>query len=59
MEPPMHIRGVTQSPLQGFSLKSSFDDPKAAALHVTEYFEMFGHRSLYHKAAMMKMYLAR
>jgi arylsulfatase len=48
IEPPVHIRGVTQSPLQGFSLKSSFDDAKAPALHVTQYFEMFGHRSLYH-----------
>lgn len=47
-EPPATIRGVTQSPIQGFSLKSSFDDPKAPALHITQYFEMFGHRSLYH-----------
>jgi arylsulfatase len=48
IEPPTQIRGVTQSPLQGFSLKSSFDDAKAPSLHVTQYFEMFGHRSLYH-----------
>ena len=48
IEPPAQIRGVTQSPLQGFSLKSSFDDAKAPSLHVTQYFEMFGHRSLYH-----------
>jgi len=48
IESPTAIRGVTQSPLQGFSLKSSFDDAKAEALHVTQYFEMFGHRSLYH-----------
>lgn len=48
IEPPTHIRGVTQSPIQGVSLKSSFDDAKAPALHVTQYFEMFGHRSLYH-----------
>ena len=31
IEPPAQIRGVTQSPLQGFSLKSSFDDAKARA----------------------------
>ena len=48
VEPPPQVRGVTQSPLQGFSLKSSFDDAKAPALHVTQYFEMFGHRSIYH-----------
>lgn len=48
IEPPTQIRGVTQSPLEGFSLKSSFDDAKAEELHNTQYFEMFGHRSLYH-----------
>jgi arylsulfatase len=48
IEPPTQIRGVTQSPLEGFSLKSSFDDANAPSLHVTQYFEMFGHRSLYH-----------
>jgi arylsulfatase A-like enzyme len=42
------ICGVTQSPLEGFSLKSSFDDVNAPSLHVTQYFEMFGHRYLYH-----------
>jgi arylsulfatase len=48
VEAPLQIRGVTQSAIQGFSLKSSFDGAKAPALHVTQYFEMFGHRSLYH-----------
>ncbi|HEY2049675.1 MAG TPA: arylsulfatase [Caulobacteraceae bacterium] len=48
IEAPTHIRGVTQSPVQGFSLRSSFDDAKAPAKHITQYFEMFGHRSLYH-----------
>lgn len=48
LEPPEKIRGVTQSPIEGFSLKACFDDADAASLHVTQYFEMFGHRSLYH-----------
>jgi arylsulfatase len=48
IEPPAQIRGVTQSPIEGVSLKSSFDDAKAESLHHTQYFEMFGHRSLYH-----------
>jgi len=48
IDPPTHINGITQSPIEGFSLKSSFDDAKAEALHRTQYFEMFGHRSLYH-----------
>jgi arylsulfatase A-like enzyme len=34
------------SPLQGFSFKSSFDNAKAEALHKTQYFEVFGDRSL-------------
>jgi hypothetical protein len=49
IEPPAQIRGVTQSPIEGFSLKSSFDDAKAESVHKTQYFEMFGHRSLYHE----------
>jgi len=48
IEPPTQIRGVTQSPIQGFSLTSSFANPKAPSLHITQYFEMMGHRSLYH-----------
>jgi arylsulfatase len=48
IEPPTSIRGVTQSPIEGFSLVSSFDDAKASSKHITQYFEMFGHRSLYH-----------
>jgi arylsulfatase A-like enzyme len=48
VEAPTQIRGVTQSPLEGFSLKSSFDDAEAPSVHLTQYFEMFGHRSLYH-----------
>jgi arylsulfatase A-like enzyme len=48
IEPPAQIRGVTQSPIQGFSLKSSFESAQAEGLHRTQYFEMFGHRALYH-----------
>jgi arylsulfatase A-like enzyme len=48
VEPPTQLKGVTQSPIQGFSLKSSFDTPDAPDEHITQYFEMFGHRSLYH-----------
>ncbi|WP_235300146.1 arylsulfatase [Synechococcus sp. GFB01] len=48
IEPPDTIRGVTQSPIEGFSLCSCFGNPAAASLHLTQYFEMFGHRALYH-----------
>ena len=42
------IRGVTQSPIEGVSLVHTFDDAKAPSKHTTQYFEMMGHRSLYH-----------
>jgi arylsulfatase len=48
IEPPAAIRGVTQSPIEGVSFAHTFDDRAAGSLHVTQYFEMFGHRALYH-----------
>ena len=42
------IRGVEQSPLEGVSFAHTFDAPDAATKHTTQYFEMFGHRSIYH-----------
>ena len=39
---------MTQSPIEGHSLAHTFDDAKAPSKHITQYFEMFGHRSLYH-----------
>jgi arylsulfatase len=46
--PPASIRGVTQSPIEGVSFAHTFDDAKAPTKHVTQYFEMLGHRSIYH-----------
>lgn len=48
IEPPAQIRGVSQSPIQGISLTDTFDNPNAENKHHTQYFEMFGHRSVYH-----------
>ncbi len=48
IEPPASIRGVTQAPLQGVSFAASLDDAEAASEHHTQYFEMLGHRSIYH-----------
>jgi arylsulfatase len=48
IDPPEQIRGVAQSPIEGISFRYSFDDAKAASKHETQYFEMFGHRSIYH-----------
>ena len=38
----------TQTPLEGVSFAHTFDDPDAADEPHTQYFEMFGHRSIYH-----------
>lgn len=48
IEPPATIRGVTQSPIQGVSFAHVLDGASAPSKHVTQYFEMFGHRSIYH-----------
>jgi len=48
LEPPIAIRGVTQSPLQGVSFAHALDDAGADTRHHTQYFEMMGHRSIYH-----------
>ena len=48
IEAPTFIKGVSQSPIEGVSLAHCFDDAKAPSKHVTQYFEMMGHRSIYH-----------
>ncbi|MGO8948803.1 MAG: arylsulfatase [Ktedonobacterales bacterium] len=48
IEAPTVLKSVTQSPLEGVSITHTFDHAEAPAKHVTQYFEMFGHRSLYH-----------
>ncbi len=48
LEPPATIRGVTQSPIQGVSFAHALDDGAAASRHHTQYFEMLGHRAIYH-----------
>jgi arylsulfatase A-like enzyme len=48
IEAPTAIKGVTQSTIEGFSFADSFNNPDAPDQHITQYFEMFGHRSLYH-----------
>ena len=48
LEAPATIRGVTQSPIQGVSFAHTLDDATAETRHHTQYFEMLGHRSIYH-----------
>jgi arylsulfatase len=48
LEPPASIKGVTQSPVEGVSFAHTFEDPLTASERHTQYFEMMGHRSIYH-----------
>ena len=48
IEPPPTIRGVTQSPLHGVSFAHTLDDAAAESSRHTQYFEMLGHRAIYH-----------
>jgi arylsulfatase len=46
---PAIVNGVMQEPMHGASMLYSFDDPKAAERHETQYFEMLCNRGIYHK----------
>jgi arylsulfatase A-like enzyme len=48
IEAPTNIKGVTQSPIQGLSFAHALDNGDAPSKHITQYFEMMGHRSIYH-----------
>jgi arylsulfatase len=48
VEPATSIKGVTQSPIEGVSFAHTFDNAQAPTKHLTQYFEMMGHRSIYH-----------
>jgi arylsulfatase A-like enzyme len=48
IQPPGEIRGVAQSPMHGVSLAHTFDDSNASSSRETQYFEMLGHRAIYH-----------
>ncbi len=48
IEPPTHVRGVQQAAIEGVSLAGSLRSPDVPTKHITQYFEMIGHRSIYH-----------
>ncbi len=45
---PKTVNGVTQTPIEGVSMLPSFNDAKAKDNHLTQYFEIFGNRAIYH-----------
>ncbi|MFC9517284.1 sulfatase-like hydrolase/transferase [Nocardiaceae bacterium NPDC056970] len=46
---PTTVNGVRQDPVEGVDMTYSFDDAPAPERHVTQYFEMFGNRGIYHR----------
>lgn len=45
---PKMVNGVKQRPMDGVSMVYSFNDAGAKDRHLTQYFEMFGNRAIYH-----------
>ena len=46
---PVQVHGVTQKPIEGVSMAYTFDDAEAPDRRVTQYFELFGNRGIYHQ----------
>jgi arylsulfatase len=46
---PTFVHGVQQVPIQGRSMRPTFDDGTAAEHRATQYFEMFVNRGIYHE----------
>jgi arylsulfatase len=45
---PKTVEGVPQTPIEGVSMVYSFNDAKAKDARLTQYFEIFGNRAIYH-----------
>ncbi|MGH6911847.1 MAG: sulfatase-like hydrolase/transferase, partial [Phenylobacterium sp.] len=46
---PTIVNSIAQAPLEGVTMRDSFDDAKAPETHELQYFEMFGNRGVYHQ----------
>jgi arylsulfatase len=44
---PKTVNGITQKPLEGASMVSTFADPKAKSRHSVQYYEFVGNRGIY------------
>lgn len=49
IEPPSVVGGVAQQPLDGTSMRYSFDEAAAHGRRTTQYFETVGNRGIYHE----------
>jgi arylsulfatase len=48
VDAPSEIKGYTQTPFNGVSMRYSFDDPRAATTRRTQFYSMLGSRSIWH-----------
>ncbi len=48
VDAPASLNGVSQMPVEGISMAYSFDDARAEPRRRTQYYEMLGHRAIYH-----------
>jgi len=46
---PKMVNGIEQYPMDGVSMKYTFDNATAKDTRTTQYFEMFGNRAIYHE----------
>ncbi len=42
-------RGIEQQPIEGVDMTYTFDDPESESRRSTQYYEMLGHRAIYHE----------
>ena len=49
VEPPTHVKGYAQSPLEGRSFRATFDDPAAAAPRESQFYSMLGTRGVWYR----------
>ena len=45
---PKMVNGIAQKPMDGVPMEYAFNDTKAPDEHVTQYFNIFGNRGIYH-----------
>jgi arylsulfatase A-like enzyme len=45
---PTVVNGIEQKPIEGVSMRYSFDDAAAPSRRTTQYFEILGNRAIYH-----------
>lgn len=59
IEAPPVVDGIPQKPMDGTSLLYSVADARAPERHTTQYFEVFGHRAIYHRGWMASAFHSR